>query len=130
MKCKPNYHNKDRQLLIVLYGERASQPDYIKYLNNEKNKRLKGKFPDNIQIVSIHEFLDFLGLDSSFHQDAGLKILVNNLKGLVNDVNELLTARLNAFNKIKKFLKLKQLADESWEYLEDVPKDPHYLGQL
>jgi len=47
-----------------------------------------------------------------------------------NDVNELLTARFNALNKIEKFLKLKQLADESWEYLEDVRKDPNYLGQL
>ena len=129
-KLDKAYHSKDRHLLIVLYGDRASDLDYIRALNEQKDRTLKGSFPNNVQIVSIHEFLDFLGLDSSYHQDSGLKSLVNDLRGLANEVDELLTARFNAFNKREKFSKLQQLGDESWVYLEEVQKDPHYIGQL
>ena len=129
-KLDKAYHNKDRHLLIVLYGERASEIDYIRALNEKKDDKLKGNFPNNVQIISIHEFLDFLGLDSSFHQDLGLKSLADDLRALANEIDGLLIGRTNAYNKKEKFLKLQQLGDESWEYLEEVQKDPHYIGQL
>lgn len=125
-KLAKGYHNQDRHLLIVLYGSRANNKAYIEKLNEKKNDKLKGQLPENVQIISIHEFLDFIGLDSSLYQDQGIKDLIDNLKFDADSVNELLTARINAFNNREKFRELQSLGDKAYVYLNQ--DENNYLG--
>ncbi len=128
-KLSKNYQNKDRYLLIVLYGKPATNLRYISDLNNEINNAPIQNIqnPENFQVVSIHEFLDFIGLDSNLYTNANLKATVDRLRKLADDTQNLLTGRENAFSKRKYFEELRRLGDDSKAYLDTQPKN-NYLG--
>ncbi len=77
-------------------------------------------------MVSINEFLDFIGLDSNRYTDKNLKSIADRLRGLADDTNNLLTGRENAFSKREKFEELKNLSIDSKAYLKQYRNN--YLG--